>query len=256
MTSDASRNLTSLAGGADGRIITIMNTGSFPIVLKNDDGATGTPANRFALPGDVNLTPKQNVILMYNSTALRWRQLANSLASGTGDNLGNHIATQNIQLNNNWLSNDGGNEGVAVDNNGNVGIGTPAGPFVSKLYVQGDSVTFRTATDSTGNIELKLLEGEGGLGSGMHLNYGAATNDLRFDAYTNSVFDRTVMTFQRAGNVGIGTINPAAKLDVTDGYIRALDGANNAPGTGLRNIHGVHRWHRLCQCLRFWRRRL
>ena len=46
-----------------------MNTGSFPIVLKNDDGSTGTAANRFALPGDVNLTPKQNVILMYNSTA-------------------------------------------------------------------------------------------------------------------------------------------------------------------------------------------
>ena len=40
------------------------------------------------------------------------------------DNLGNHIATDNIRLNGNYLSNDGGNEGIRVDNSGNVGIGT------------------------------------------------------------------------------------------------------------------------------------
>ena len=43
--------------------------------------------------------------------------------SSLKDNLGNHTATQNIQLNNNWLSNDGGNEGLRIDNNGQVGIG-------------------------------------------------------------------------------------------------------------------------------------
>ncbi|MCC3158908.1 hypothetical protein LJ737_16820 [Hymenobacter sp. 15J16-1T3B] len=40
------------------------------------------------------------------------------------DNLGNHTATATVRLNNQWLSNDGGNEGVRVDNNGNVGVGT------------------------------------------------------------------------------------------------------------------------------------
>ena len=39
------------------------------------------------------------------------------------DNLGNHLATQNIELNNHWLSNDGGNEGVYVDAAGRVGVG-------------------------------------------------------------------------------------------------------------------------------------
>lgn len=43
--------------------------------------------------------------------------------STTADNLGNHIATNNLQLNGNFLSNDGGNEGIRVDNSGNVGIG-------------------------------------------------------------------------------------------------------------------------------------
>ena len=43
-----------------------------------------------------------------------------------GDNLGNHTATQNLRLNGNWLSNDGGNEGLRVDNAGNVGVGVAA----------------------------------------------------------------------------------------------------------------------------------
>lgn len=38
------------------------------------------------------------------------------------DDLGNHIATQSIQLNNNWISNDGDSEGILVDSNGNVGV--------------------------------------------------------------------------------------------------------------------------------------
>jgi hypothetical protein len=46
-------------------------------------------------------------------------------SGGAGaDNLGNHTATVNIQMNGHWLSNDGGNEGVYVDASGNVGIGT------------------------------------------------------------------------------------------------------------------------------------
>ncbi|MEZ4960181.1 MAG: tail fiber domain-containing protein [Saprospiraceae bacterium] len=38
------------------------------------------------------------------------------------DNLGDHTATQNIQLNGNWLSNDGGNEGISIDDSGNLSV--------------------------------------------------------------------------------------------------------------------------------------
>jgi len=57
-------------------------------------------------------------------------------ASSAGDNLGNHTATQNIQTNGYWLSNDGDNEGVFVSTAGNVGIGTN-GPS-EKLEVNGN----------------------------------------------------------------------------------------------------------------------
>jgi hypothetical protein len=42
------------------------------------------------------------------------------------DNLGNHTATQNFKLGNYWLSNDGGNEGINILPNGNIGIGIAA----------------------------------------------------------------------------------------------------------------------------------
>jgi len=44
-------------------------------------------------------------------------------ASTDGDNLGNHTATQNINLNGNWLSGDGDNEGIFINSGGNIGIG-------------------------------------------------------------------------------------------------------------------------------------
>lgn len=82
LNTDASRNITSIAGGADGRILIIHNVGSFNIVLKDDDGATGTAANRFALSGDVTLTPDQCAIIQYDSTSTRWRLLSTSSALG------------------------------------------------------------------------------------------------------------------------------------------------------------------------------
>ena len=53
---------------------------------------------------------------------------ANGLATwttfaGGSDNLGNHIATQNIQLGSKWLSADGDNEGILITNTGQVGVG-------------------------------------------------------------------------------------------------------------------------------------
>lgn len=82
LSTDASRNITSIAGGADGRVLLILNVGSNNIVLKDDDGATGTAANRFALSGDVTLAGDQGAIIWYDSTSSRWRIFATSAALG------------------------------------------------------------------------------------------------------------------------------------------------------------------------------
>ena len=46
LNTDASRNITGLAGGPDGRTVFIHNVGSFSIILK-DESASSTAANRF-----------------------------------------------------------------------------------------------------------------------------------------------------------------------------------------------------------------
>ncbi len=89
LSTDASRIITGLTGGADGRMLAIFNVGSNNIVLQHDDGATSTAANRFKLPGAANitLTPGQPILLYYDSTDSRWRSLAN-VGSGTSSSSG------------------------------------------------------------------------------------------------------------------------------------------------------------------------
>ena len=50
--------------------------------------------------------------------SVSWQSL-----SVPGDNLGNHIATENLQTNGYYISNDGDNEGLFVHDNGRVSIG-------------------------------------------------------------------------------------------------------------------------------------
>jgi uncharacterized cupredoxin-like copper-binding protein len=65
--------------------------------------------------------------------------------NGLSDNLGNHTATQNIALNGNYLSGDGGNEGLKVDNTGDVHFyKNVAAPINGFLY--GSDKTIQTIT--------------------------------------------------------------------------------------------------------------
>lgn len=75
LSTDASRNLTSVAGGVDGRLLIIFNVGAQNLVIKDDDGATGTAANRFQLNADVTILPEQGRTFMYDGTSSRWRMM-------------------------------------------------------------------------------------------------------------------------------------------------------------------------------------
>ena len=79
LTSDASRNITGLQGGLDGRLLLIHNVGTNAIVLK-DESASSTAANRFALNSDITLEADQCAVLQYDSTSSRWRMAAGPTA--------------------------------------------------------------------------------------------------------------------------------------------------------------------------------
>jgi hypothetical protein len=78
LSSDASRNITGLAGGAEGRLVSLINVGSQPIVLL-DESTSSTAANRFTLGGNLTIQAKQAAMLRYDGTAARWQGISTAV---------------------------------------------------------------------------------------------------------------------------------------------------------------------------------
>jgi hypothetical protein len=77
LSSDATRSISGLAGGADGRIVSLINVGSQPITLL-DQNAASSAANRFTLGSDLTIPAKQAAMLRYDGTASRWQAIASA----------------------------------------------------------------------------------------------------------------------------------------------------------------------------------
>ncbi len=185
---------------------------------------------------------------------------------GAADNFGNHVAGQNISLNDFWLSNDGGNEGIRITNDGKVGVGVavPTYPFeLSSVGVNAgpisstDQILARFEQSSTsrgGGIQIKGTRAISQVSAFIDLlNYdenvpneyimsrvaGLTEDNGERGAlvlYTNGggTSDSGLtekMRINSNGNVGIGTSSPAAKLDV-NGDVRITDLA----GSGTRMV--------------------
>ena len=228
---------------------------------------TYSPGAKLEVNGQVKITggsPGPGKVL----TSIDAAGLANwqTPVSPAGDNLGNHIATQNIQLNGHYLSGDGGNEGVYVANDGKVGIGTTSPQQVLDLgsatsgraIVWGGpgganwfdtigasyssaalSLLFNLRTDTTKDQYLVSY-------TGTYPHTGIRIHDgIYFFAEplasrtAGDVFDypsATRLYIKGDGNVGIGTTSPTAKLQVTgttlvsNGGIETIFGTAGTPG--------------------------
>ena len=139
------------------------------------------------------------------------------LTDSAGDNLGNHIVTENLKLNNFWLSGDGGNEGVFVTSAGNVGVGVsaPAQKFQVNGYVRGD----------TGFC----------IGTSCITSWPSGGTSIWSQNGTNAYYN--------TGNVGIGTSLPSQALQVAGSvaatsFIGALSGnANTATSLAANGVN-------------------
>lgn len=74
LTTTASCGLTGLVGGTDGRLITIINAGSFPLFLYNINGSS-TAANQFVISKNLCLYPTQSIQLLYQGSTTSWIQV-------------------------------------------------------------------------------------------------------------------------------------------------------------------------------------
>lgn len=141
----------------------------------------------------------------------------------SGDNLGNHTATQTLNLNGHYLSGDGGNEGVLVDNAGNVGIGTNT-PLAT-LHVKGelDQPNLEISDKINGDIYRRFAVTP----RPYAVEVGTISND-NISFVTNDSSRLFIANTDGNGNVGIGTMSPEAKLDV-------VGAVNNDALVKLRN---------------------
>jgi hypothetical protein len=161
--------------------------------------------------GNVDLVAGSNITITSDDDNDRIT-ISASGTGGTGDNLGNHTATENLQMNGNWVSGDGENEGIYVDNNGNVGIGTN-NPENKLEVING----MRISGSSQEGGQLTLMDGDQQGGWEID-NYGETGNErLRIfrDKGYNDLFN--AFTITNTGNIGIGTSLPNKSLHIYGG---------------------------------------
>ncbi|NCP66945.1 hypothetical protein GW756_01410 [bacterium] len=166
-----------------------------------------------------------------------WDALATTNVS---DNLGTHVAEQNIDLDGFRLVGEGGLEGIGIDANGAVGIGTDnpitildvVSDTASNLTVRTTAVTGQNSaviitgaqtTSTTEDISaLKLFNKDSTPFEGARISLrngdgadSTAEGDLVFSTNTGSANSLTEkMRILDDGKVGIGTSGPVAQLQV------------------------------------------
>jgi Protein of unknown function (DUF2793) len=75
LSSDAVRSVSGLAGGAEGRVLCLINVGTQPLMLL-DQSSSSAAANRFALGSDLTIPAKQAAMLRYDGATSRWQAIA------------------------------------------------------------------------------------------------------------------------------------------------------------------------------------
>ena len=127
--------------------------------------------------------------------------------SSGADNMGNHTLSQNLILGSHWLSGDGGTEGIRVDANGYVGVGTstPASLLDVRSASSGDN-GISLSTPATGNAPfLTWRTGDATNNKyGMRL-LGGASSIFQVGAGDQGGFTPHLSVQSATGNIGIGT---------------------------------------------------
>lgn len=173
------------------------------------NGGAGSPSNAMVVAKNGNTTITGN--LTVTGTINSW--------VGTGDGLGTHTATQNLKMSGKYISNDGDNEGIWVNTNGDTYIyGTHYATGRSEVL----STTDATGTTGTGGFEIAntlRLDGD------EIITNSGTTLLINDDNSSNVQVDGGTLFVDATNNrIGINNVAPAYSLDVA--------GTMNVTGTG------------------------
>ena len=157
-----------------------------------------------------------------------WRYLPDKTTSG--DNLGNHAATQALNLGAHPLVGNGGTSGLTVSNTGRVGIGVAA---TQALDVSGGLLVRANNAISTQGAYLHWNR-SGSDGETWLLNQrglGGANAGIRFGSVTTANVTTEWARFLNNGYLGIGISAPYSRLANTDTNIGGSDGQGGNGGS-------------------------
>jgi len=106
---------------------------------------TNTDRDNIATPatGLMVFSTDDNVFYYYDGT--NW-------VVASADNLGNHKATENLQMQGHWITNDGDDEGIFIHDNGWVSIGNNDTPPHAMLHLKGDDTDIELNMNSSSTI--------------------------------------------------------------------------------------------------------
>jgi len=188
LSTDASRNITGIAAGADGRVIILHNVGSFSAVLTNQDVASSA-GNRFLFGGDITLGADTSITLRYDATSSRWRAITTPGGGGGG---GGTVTSAAIAA------------GLGITVSGTCTITTSGTCTVTQrtatttTYVTGSGT--HTSAAASAFIEVTMCGGSGGGGdSGVA---GGAGGSSTFNAAAQTAGGGSGATSGGAGGAG------------------------------------------------------
>lgn len=225
LATDASRNISGISiGQTSGRLLMLLNTGSFNIVLLNATGSTA--ANQFDIGINTTMQPKDSMLLIYDGTISRWKLASNTpvstltplptgvAAAGTSQRPAS--ATHVHALSNHLhagVAGDGGS--LTAVNMAGLASALPSASIDGRTYYETD--TGRLKRDN-GSAWVQI-----GINPSVLMQQGVLTANTTFtggNAYVN-LFNFTVqpgtydISFGAA--ISVGTVTSTGRVAVYDG---------------------------------------
>jgi trimeric autotransporter adhesin len=234
LTGASAQTITGITGGANGRILTIINAAATAATLTNED-ALSTAGNRIitGTGASISLPAGSSITLIYDNAATRWR-VTGSVAGASGSGATSVVNDTNVTgsitsnvLTLGWTGNlsvarggTGAADAAGASTNLGLVIGTDVQAYNVNTTILGSTIDLNTA-EVAGTLPIT----SGGTGAttaaGARTNFGATTVGSNLFTLTNP----SAVTFLR-----VNADNTVSALDAAT--FRTAIGAGTSSTTG------------------------